>query len=119
MRGGGGGRDEGYLAPSSALPSPSVLPSSSVFRSSVLSFCSFFLRTHFTTISTRMTTARKPPTDAPTITATVESRSGGSKEEEKWSWGVEEGSALLPACYCSVLDSPPWKDPKHTPGMEK
>ncbi|VCW97820.1 unnamed protein product [Gulo gulo] len=30
--------------------------------------------------STKMTTARKPPTEAPTITATVESRSGGSGE---------------------------------------
>lgn len=79
----GGCRWPRYLALSSTLPSPSVLPSSSVFRSSVLSFCSFFLLTHLTTINTKMTTARKPPTEAPTMTATVESRSGGSGEAKK------------------------------------
>lgn len=86
-----------YLAPSSGLPSPSVLPSSSVFRSSVLSFCSFFLLTHLTTISTKMTTARKPPTEAPTITATVESRSGGSgKEGEPLSTRAGKGASPPP-----------------------
>lgn len=69
-----------YLVPSSGLPSPSVFPSSSVFWSSVFSLCCFFRRTHFTTISTRMTTAKKPPTEAPTMTATVESCFGGSGE---------------------------------------
>lgn len=78
----GAGR-ELYLVPSSGLPSPSVFPSSSVFWSSVFSLCCFFRRTHFTTISTRMTTARKPPTEAPTMTATVESRFGGSGETEQ------------------------------------
>lgn len=72
-----GGR---YLVPSSGLPSPSVFPSSSVFWSSVFSLCCFFRRTHFTTISTRITTAKKPPTEAPTMTATVESCFGGSGE---------------------------------------
>lgn len=87
----------GYLAPSSALPSPSVLPSSSVFRSSVLSFCSFFLLTHLTTISTKMTTAKKPPTEAPTMTATVESRSGGTGEKKQ----SHRAGEKMPCLPCS------------------
>lgn len=72
-----GGR---YLVPSSGFPSPSVFPSSSVFWSSVLSLCCFFRRTHFTATSTRITKAKKPPTEVPTMSATVESCFGGSGE---------------------------------------
>lgn len=66
----------------SGFPSPSVFTSSSVFWSSELRFCIFFFLTHFRTTRSRMTRAKKPPTEAPTKTATVESLSGGTERGE-------------------------------------
>lgn len=71
-----------YLVSSSATPSASSFPSSSIF-SSEISSCVRCRRRHFTTTMERISRANAPPTDAPMATAMVESLGGGTEETRR------------------------------------